>query len=77
MRWEAGADILPTESRAKVPQKVTPWKNYLAETKPHIGIIARHAVSPCETIPNPLRGHRAPLEFVTQSQPTPKSEKWN
>jgi hypothetical protein len=30
-----------------VPQKVTPWKNDLVETKPHIGIIARPPVTPC------------------------------
>jgi hypothetical protein len=75
--WEICADVSRTEAHAKVPQKVTPWKNHLAETKPPIGIFARPPVSPCKAIPDASRGHRAPLEFVTQSQPTPKSEKWN
>jgi hypothetical protein len=35
-------------THSKDAQKVTPWKNYLAETKPFIGIIARHGVSPCQ-----------------------------
>jgi hypothetical protein len=47
VRRDAGADVSRTEARAKVPQKVTPWKNYLAEKTPLIGIIARHGVSPC------------------------------
>jgi hypothetical protein len=54
MGWEAGQDVSRTEARAKVPQKVTPWKNDLAESKPFIEIFARHRVTPCEAIPDPL-----------------------
>jgi hypothetical protein len=47
MRWEAVLGVSRTKAHAKNAQKVTPWKTYLAETKPFIGIIARHSVSPC------------------------------
>jgi hypothetical protein len=60
MGWEAAPDVSPTEAHAKVPQKVTPWKNHLAETKPFIGIIARHGVSPCEAITDPSRPEYSP-----------------
>jgi hypothetical protein len=43
----------------KDAQKVTPWKNDLAETKPHIGIIARHGVSP-------WRGQSGPCFCLTR-----------
>jgi hypothetical protein len=42
-----GPDVPRTEVNAKEPQKVTPWKNYLAESKSLIGNIARHSVTPC------------------------------
>ncbi len=34
-------------AHAKEPQKVTPWKNYLAETKAPTRFFARPGVSPC------------------------------
>ena len=34
-------------AHAKEAQKVTPWKNYLAETTRLIGFFARPRVSPC------------------------------
>ncbi len=36
-------------ARSKEAQKVTPWKNYLVETKPPIGFFARPPVSPCRS----------------------------
>ncbi len=43
----------------KEPQKVTPWKNYLVETKSPTGLFARPPVTPCEALPpspaRPLR----------------------
>ncbi len=38
----SGLGTLPKEA-----QKVSPWKNYLAETKPPTGFFARPGVSPC------------------------------
>jgi hypothetical protein len=35
------------EAHSKVAQKVTPWKNYLAETKRPNENFARHGVTPC------------------------------
>jgi hypothetical protein len=65
MRWEAVPGVSRTKARAKVPQKVTPWKNHLAEIKPHIGNIARHSVSPCgsqfEAHFSPRSSHRVLL----------------
>ena len=41
----------------KQAQKVTPWKNYLAETKPPAGFCARPPVTPCDvTTTLPLSG---------------------
>ncbi len=42
----AAAPISDLVSYSKEAQKVTPWKNYLAETKPLIGIFARPPVTP-------------------------------
>ena len=64
-------------AHAKEPQKVTPCKNYLAETRPFTGIFARPGVSPCEAIPDPSRGHRPSQDFVAQSRATQESEKCN
>ncbi len=50
--WETGADFPRTAVHVEEPQKVTPWKNDLAETKPLIGFFARPPVTPCEAISN-------------------------
>jgi hypothetical protein len=69
MGWEICADVSRKEAQAKVPQKVTPWKNDLAETKPHIGIIARHGVTPWRSQSEPYfcLTHRA---FPPRRNPT-------
>ena len=41
------------EVHVEVAQKVTPWKNHLAETTPPIGNFARPPVTPCHAIPGP------------------------
>ncbi len=46
-------------ANAKEAQKMTPWKNYLAETKPPTGFFARQAVTPC-------RGQSEPSFCVTR-----------
>ena len=45
--WEAAPDVSRTEVHVEEAQKVTPWKNYLAETKPPTGFFARQPVTPC------------------------------
>jgi hypothetical protein len=60
MRWEEGSDVSRTKAHAEDAQKVTPWKNYVAEYKSLIGIIARHSVSPCKAILNPPRAASLP-----------------
>ena len=42
-------------AHSKEAQKVTPCKNYPAETKPPAGFFARPRVSPCDAIPDPSR----------------------
>ncbi len=42
-------------AHSKEAQKMTPCKNYLAETKPAAGFFARPRVTPCDAIPDPSR----------------------
>ena len=57
-------------SYSKVPKKVTPWKNHLAETKPLIGIYARQPVSPCraQSEPSFCLAPRAPASGAANSR---------
>jgi hypothetical protein len=63
MRWEEGPDVSPTEAHPKVPQKVTPWKNDLIETKRPTGFFARPPVTPC--------GSQFEAPFLPHSSPHP------
>ncbi len=42
-------------AHSKEAQKMTPCKNYLAETKPPTGFFARHGVTPCGAVPHTHR----------------------
>ena len=47
--WPEGAAVSRAKVHSKVPQKVTPWKNHVVETKPLIGNYARQPVTPCRS----------------------------
>ncbi len=66
----AGANVPRTEVHSKVPQKVTPWKNYVAETKSLTENFARQPVSPC-------RSQSEPSFFLARRAQSPKPTRRN
>ena len=65
----SGADASRTEVHSKVPQKVTPWKNHLVETKSLIGIYARQPVTPCRGQFEPSFCPTLPARFPAVPKP--------
>ncbi len=68
----AGADVSRSEVHSEVPQKVTPWKNYVVEKTPLIGIYARQPVTPCGTqFQSPFLSHfsRRPGRLFLENLP--------
>jgi hypothetical protein len=62
----AATPNLGLTSYSKEPQKVTPWKNYLAETKPPNGFFARPPVTP-------WRGRSEPFFCIIRRARSPET----